>query len=258
MSNFIELSEFDASQVHVTHRVLASGKTVINVSYGPMRKALSFVTPPGITFYPKINGDGNYREGAQFGPSTRDKAQYTLDLTCADIADHENLAMKHFQEHIIEAIDDAVLNYVHANQTQLLGRRNLNKEEVKMLQIRSSRTRIDKMTGLEGPRSMNLGCKKFFWDQVGNHRERDVNVCDRAGMRIEANVLPGDVVACTTHVDMVYSGVGGDKFGCHWHLGDVAIICQGHKLGQSSQMNAFSQQNYSELPYSADFEFACA
>lgn len=252
--NFVNIADFDVSQVHVTHRVLASGKTVISVSYGPMHQALSFVTPPAVSFYPKLNGDGNYREGAQFGPVSREKAQYTLDLTCADIGQFENKDMKQFQSEVIEAIDDAVLTYVHANQTQLLGRRNLNKEEVKMLQIRSSRTRIDKMTGIEGPRAMNLSCKKFFWDQVGNSREREINICDRLGQRIEAQILPGDVLAATTHLDMVYSGVGGDKFGCHWHLGDVAVICQAHKLGQSAQLNAFSQQNYSELPYSAEFE----
>ena len=251
--NFINITEFDINQVHVAHRTLASGKTVINVRYGEMHKALSFVTPPAVTFYPRINGDGNYREGAQFGPASRDKAQYTLDLTCANIGEHENTAMIDFQDNIISAVDDAVLTYVHANQTQLLGRRNLNREEVKMLQIRSSRTKIDKMTDMEGPKSVNLSSKKFYWDQVGNHREREINVSDRSGNRVDANLLPGDVVAATTHLDMVYNGVGGDKFGCHWSLGDVAVICQAHKLGQSSHVNAFCSQNYESLPYSTEF-----
>ena len=107
--NFINITEFDINQVHVAHRTLASGKTVINVRYGEMHKALSFVTPPAVTFYPRINGDGNYREGAQFGPASRDKAQYTLDLTCANIGEHENTAMFDFQDNIISAVDDAVL-----------------------------------------------------------------------------------------------------------------------------------------------------
>eukprot|EP00961_Rhodomonas_salina_P085362 1146446-Rhodomonas_salina.1 len=67
----------------------------------------------------------------------------------------------------MSAIDDKLLDFVFQNQLKVLGRKNLSKEEVKMLQIRSVRPKYDKMTGTLNGHTINLTTSKYAWDGMG-------------------------------------------------------------------------------------------
>ena len=69
--------------------------------------------------------------------------------------------------------------------------------------------------------------------------------------------LPSDVVSVTMHLDNVYTGVGGDKFGAHWCLEDVAVICQHHQLGGAVEVNAFRDAQVNKWEFSSEYD-SCA
>jgi len=70
--------------------------------------------------------------------------------------------------------------------------------------------------------------------------ERKITICDCKGSALpEGVVTPGDVVCATIYLNQIYTGVGGDKFGCHWGFQDVAVVCQRSKLEQPTEVPAF-------------------
>ena len=144
-----------------------------------------------------------------------------------------------------------LLDYVHNNQLKILGRKNLTREEVKMLQIRSVRPKYDKMSGALIGHSWQTTTSKYTWDGMGGKIARSVNVCDKEGVVVpNGTVAPGDVVAATAYVNQVYTGVGGDKFGIHWSFEDVSVVCQRAKLEIRSSVPVFGATTYEfGLPY---------
>ena len=165
--SYLNIEDFKPDDVHVY--VKSNGtKDRIMVTYGPALRSLAFVTPPSKTNYPRVTGDGDYREGSQYGPQSKDKARFTIDLNVP--VDGEDASVSNFFNNVITAVDDAVLDFMYHNQLKFLGRKNLTKEEVKMLQIRSVKQNLDKDTGELGAPFINLTCRKFYYDQVGNLR----------------------------------------------------------------------------------------
>ena len=251
-NSYLKPESFDKAHIHVLHRIQGN-KERICVYYGEGMRSLAFVTPPATTFYPRLDGDGDYREGSQFGPQSKDKARFTIDINgTGDFqytsAESDGDAVQQFMYNVIDAIDEAVLDFMFHNQLKFLGRKNLTKEEVKMLQIRSVKQNVNKDTGELGAPFVNMTARKFYYDQVGNLRERQITICDFNGDVIEGGVVkPEHVVSCTMHLANVYTGVGGDKFGIHWQLEEVAIICQAHNKRQKTRVDAFT--HCSEFDY---------
>ena len=115
-----------------------------------------------------------------------------------------------------------------------------------MLQIRTIRTKYDKITGALNGHALNLSVDKFAWDGMGGKYQRDITICDHEGKSlVNANVSPGDVVAATMYANRVYTGMAGDKFGIHWAFQDVSIVCQRGKLDQKTEVNAFVGADWS-------------
>ena len=240
-NSYLKPESFDPAHIHVVHRIQGNRERIF-VYYGEGMRSLAFVTPPAVTFYPRLDGDGDYREGSQFGPQTKDKARFTIDINgTGDSGD----SVQQFMYNVIDAIDDALLDYMFHNQLKFLGRKNLTKDEVKMLQIRSVKRTLNKDTGDLGAPFVNMTSRKYYYDQVGNYRERQITICDFNGDVIEGGVVkPDDVVSCTTHLANVYTGVGGDKFGIQWQLEEVAIICQAHNKRQKTRVEAFQSSEF--------------
>jgi hypothetical protein len=227
----------DAQQVCFAMGQDRNGKPVVAIVYGELACDVALVTPACVTNWPRCTGDGNF--GTMWGPTDITKTKFTLDLNDASINSVENVLFSDLST-LLTAIDDKLLDFVFANQLKLLGRKNLSRDEVKMLQIRTVRQKIDKVTGHNNGRTLQLSAAKYVWDGMGRKMVKPVNICDRAGQVLSGGtVSPGDVVAATMYANMVYTGVGGDKFGIHWSFDAVSIICQRSKLEQDTEVSAF-------------------
>jgi len=250
--NFQHWAEYQPEEVTFAI-VERNGRPTVILHYGGSAKALALVTPPAVTNWPRVTGDGDF--GTMFGPAEVTKAKFTLDLADAEINGEKNKYFDAFRS-FIEHVDDRLLDFVQANQLRLLGRKNLNRDEVKMLQIRTVRPKYDKATGLLSGHSMQLSVRKFGFDGMGGTREHKINVCDKDGQVVaDGSVRPGDVVAATAYVNQVYTGVGGDKFGIHWSFEDVQVLCQRNSMAPKSAIPNFGMappyefaQPYAQFP----------
>ena len=246
--HFIPFMILDATEIQFTMGSDRTGKTVVAMTYGAAGGEVAVITAPAVTMWPRCTGDGNF--GTMWGPQDVTKAKFTLDLTDNCINESANGEFEAFKAKV-ETIDDALLDYVTANQLKILGRKNLSRDEVKMLQIRSVRPKFDKMSGALTGHSLNMSTSKFAWDGFGGKYARKVTICDHKGVAIpNGQICPGDVVAATAYANQVYTGVGGDKFGIHWSFEDVAVICQRTRLAQKTEVSCFSELEYNfAMPY---------
>lgn len=242
MMNYIPYSTLDADAITFGLGSDRNGKPTISACYGETGAALACVTPAAVTNWPRVTGDGNF--GTMWGPSDIQKAKFTLDLTDSPINESQtNDRFKEFSE-ILERIDDKLLDFVTANQLKILGRKNLTRDEVKMLQIRSVRPKYDKSSGALQGYSLMMSASKYPYGPQGKYA-RVINICDHNGHVLHnGNVQPGDVVAVTMYANQIYCGVGGDKFGIHWSFEDVQVICQRAKLAQKTFVPGFQHCVY--------------
>ena len=256
MKHFYPCNNIDVEQLQFALGVDRNGKPLVSMTYGPQRGELAMVSTPAVTMWPRCSGDGNF--GTMWGPTDPMKAKYTIDLNDMPIQDTENVHFKEFMA-VMEQVDDKLLDFVTENQLKILGRKNLNREEVKMLQIRSVRPKYDKITGALNGHSINLSTAKYKWDGVGGKYATQITVCDVDGKAVKNGVVAaGDVVAVTMYSNQVYNGVGGDKFGIHWAFQEVQVVCQRTHLESKSEVSAFHGGDYafgrayvsSELPAS--------
>ena len=222
--HYIAFESLNVQDVNLAVGADRQGRTSISMTYGPANGDVAMVTCPAVTMWPRCTGDGNF--GTMWGPTDVTKAKFTLDITDGAINDQENELFKKFMAKL-EELDDLLLDFVTENQLKILGRKNLSKEEVKMLQIRSIRPKYDKLTGALTGHSINLSTAKYAWDGMGGKYARRITVCDHEGATLpNGQVCPGDIIAATIYANQVYTGVGGDKFGIHWSFSDVSVICQ--------------------------------
>lgn len=219
------------------------GKPTITMMTGASSPVdVAFLSPACVTNWPRCTGDGNF--GTMWGPADIQKAKFSLDLTDAAINGEENPHFAPFAA-LLEQVDDKLLDFVHNNQLKVLGRKNLAREEVKMLQIRTVRPKYDKGSGVLVGHSVQMSTGKYAWDGMGGKFARTINVCDHTGAVVPGgNVAPGDVVAATCYANQVYTGVGGDKFGIHWSFEDVSVVCQRAKLEVRTSVPIFATATY--------------
>lgn len=241
--NFLQLSSITPEDLTFSMGADKHGKPSISMHLGPNASEVAFVSPACVTHWPRCTGDGNF--GTMWGPTDISKAKFSLDLTDATINEQSNSGFEQMSR-TLEAVDEKLLDFVYNNQLRILGRKNLSRDECKMLQIRTIRAKYDKQSGVLIGHSVQLSTSKYTWDGMGGKFERKINICDHTGAVIpNGTVAPGDVVAATMYAGQVYSGVGGDKFGIQWCFDDVSVICQRSKLEMKSSVPVFGAQNYS-------------
>ena len=246
---YMQLSAVKPEEIMFSFGSDRHGKCSISMHLGATAADIAFVTPACITHWPRVTGDGNF--GTMWGPTDISKAKFSLDLCDQSINNEQNVGFQKLHE-VLEAIDDKLLDFVYENQLKILGRKNLSREECKMLQIRTIRAKYDKCSGMLSGHSVQLTAAKFSWDGMGGKLEKKINVCDHTGNVIRGGtVSPGDVVAATMYASMVYTGVGGDKFGISWSFEDVSVICQRANLDSKSNVPAFTVHSY---PYACSYE----
>jgi hypothetical protein len=246
---YVNWTELQGKELQFALGTDRTGKPQISMFVGDNAAAVSCISPACVTNWPRVTGDGNF--GTMWGPTDIAKAKFTIDLTDAAINDNLNANFGSFSG-MIDTIDNALLRFVHSNQLKILGRKNLSMEEVRMLQIRSVRPKYDKISGALVGHSLQLSASKFAWDACGGKYARVINVCDHAGSVVtNGAVQPGDVVAATMFANQVYCGVGGDKFGVHWSMEDVQVVCQRSRLAQKTTVPVFGVNTYEyAMPYS--------
>ena len=137
---------------------------------------VSVLSPACVTNWPRVNGDGNY--GTMWGPSDPMKAKFTVDLTDAPINGTPNVNFACLAN-VMNAIDEKLLDFVHENQLKVLGRKNLSREELRMLQIATVRPKYDKLNGQLNGHSINLSASKYVWDGFGGRHARNITICDQ-------------------------------------------------------------------------------
>lgn len=251
MRTYISYQTFQPLEVQFTLGTDRQAKPTVGMHYNAEAADVGIVSPACVTNWPRVTGDGNF--GTMWGPAEITKAKFTLDLTDSHINGVVNDKWDAFAE-MMNSIDDRLLDFVQSNQLKILGRKNLSRDEVKMLQIRTVRPKYDKQTGALTGHSLQLSASKFAWDGVGGRYPRTINICDKDNMVLpDGKVNPGDVVAATIYVNQVYTGVGGDKFGIHWSFEDVQVVCQRSSLAPRTDVPAFGCASYDfAKPYTAD------
>jgi hypothetical protein len=217
--SFTPWTSFKPEDVGFTLGQDRAGKPTVN-AIAPV----AIVTPAASTNWPRVNGQGNY--GTMFGPSDPTRAKFTLDLTDSPINHNANDGFDAFMQKL-NILDDKLLNFVHSNQLRILSRKNLTLEEVKMLQIRSTRPKYDKATGNLQGYSLSLSAPTYQWNGMGSKVAATMPVVDYEGkVIVNGTVNPGDIVAATAFINQIYTNVGGDKFGIHWSFTSVQILMQ--------------------------------
>lgn len=243
MKHFYKHTDLNPSEIAFSLGADRNGKANVSMVYQPAGGDVAMVSAPAITLWPRVSGDGNF--GTMWGPADVTKAKFTLDLNDTRINDLPNDEFAAFMVKM-EEIDDKLLDFVTEHQLKILGRKNLSRDEVKMLQIRTVRAKYDKHSGVLNGHAMNLSTSKFAWDGMGGKFARTITVCDHKGVAIpQGQVAPGDVVAATIYANQVYTGVGGDKFGIHWGFQDVSVVCQRASLEQKTEVSAFMDTEWS-------------
>ena len=248
MKNFVNYQNLAADEISFTLGTDRNGKSTVQMFIGSEAAEVALVSPACVTNWPRVTGDGNF--GTKWGPADIHKAKFTLDLTDSPINGAANTCFDKFAT-LMSAVDDRLLDFVQMNQLKILGRKNLSREEIKMLQIRSVRPKYDKATGALAGHSVQMSAPKFAWDGCGGKYARVINVCDHEGAVLpNGTVQPGDVVAVTVFANQVYTGVGGDKFGIHWSFEDVQVVCQRSRLAQKTSVPSFQTNTYEfAMPY---------
>lgn len=240
--SYVQWKDFDTSNVTFSLGQDRNGKAAISMLVQPNFTEVAFVSPACVTNWPRVTGDGNF--GTMWGPTDVTKAKFSLDLTDASINGTTNEDFQAFAE-MMTRIDEKLLEFVKDNQLRILGRKNLSRDEVKMLQIRSIRAKYDKLSGALIGHNVQMTTSKFAYDGMGGTFPRKINICDKKGQVIpNGNVAPGDVVAATCYANQVYTGVGGDKFGIHWSFEDISVVCQRSKLEVKVSVPVFAAQDY--------------
>lgn len=254
--NFVTLQLVNSEELIFSLGSDKHGKSTLSMHIGVNSSDVAFVSPACVTHWPRCTGDGNF--GTMWGPTEITKAKFSLDLTDAPISEATNPGFS-LMAKLLTDIDDKLLDFVFQNQLKILGRKNLSRDEIKMLQIRTVRPKYDKNSGALIGNSVQLSTPKYTWDGMGGRFERRVNICDHTGAVIaNGSVSPGDVVAATVYAAQIYTGVGGDKFGIQWSFDDVSVICQRSKLDHKENVPIFGSQTYTfaqayvEQPPSSD------
>jgi hypothetical protein len=220
----IDVSAFDADLVNVevvhTKPASAAGKakTSVRISYGPARRSIALVTPPCVVDWPMLHGDGDF--GSKYGPPELDKAQYKVDVTDQGHAHEDREAIaKYFG--VLRAIDDKLVAFVHLNQRELLGTRDLSEEGIRAKLNASAKDKYDTQDVLQFTKQ-TLATRKFDW----KGRIVELHIVDAQREAYAKPIEQGDVCIVAAQIDYVYF-IPQQGFGVKWGIVELMRLCAG-------------------------------
>eukprot|EP00966_Prymnesium_polylepis_P180807 4187660-Prymnesium_polylepis.2 len=76
---FMRAADMRADDMRFALGVDRAGKATVVLTRGPNCAEVAMVTPPAVTMWPRVTGDGNF--GTMWGPTDITKATFTQDLT---------------------------------------------------------------------------------------------------------------------------------------------------------------------------------
>ena len=229
---YLNLSEFNAELINCDitftkpQKPGDKARTVVKLSYGPSRKALAFVTPACVVDWPRLEGDGNF--GTKFGPTEIDKAAYTVGLTDKTLQSGENAPMKQYFE-VLHAIDAKLIEFVHANQKELLNSRGLTLLEVGAKLSPAVKPRYEDDVLIYN--RQNLSTRKFGY--LG--QERTLRIVDAARATVTIPVGHEDVCLVASQLDMVFMGLMGSLYGCKYSVAEVMLLKRAERVAQPGE-----------------------
>ena len=221
--SFIDIATFDTALVHcetVYSKAQQPGekpKPRVKISYGPSRRSLAFISPPTVVDWPRLHGDGNF--GTKFGPTDVDKAQFTVALTDKPLP-ATGVAETGPLFDVLEAVDAALVAFVHANQKEFLSTLKLSPAEVKGKMNATVKSKFDDTDTL-AYRRVNLATRKFDW----KGQERTLRIVDAKRAPVTDDIVEhDDICMIALQLDCVYTGLMGAMFGCKWNVCEVMLV----------------------------------
>jgi hypothetical protein len=224
----IDIATFDKDLLvcEMVHTKTSAGaaKTSVRISYGPTRRFICFVSPPSAIDWPMLHGDGDY--GSKFRPDQVDKAQYKCDITdqLHERADPEALA-KYFG--VLRAVDAKLVTFVHHNQRELLGTRDLSLEGIRAKLNASAKPKYDAQDVFLYTKH-TLAQRKFDWK--GN--ELKLRIVDARRNVYAEPIVHGDICIAAAAVDYVYF-IPQQGFGIKWGVMELMRLCAGTGSGHN-------------------------
>ena len=189
---------------------------------------VSFLTPAAKTNWPMIGPDGNL--STKYGPTDPMNAKYIIDICSTPVSRSDTFSA---YKSLMDTIDDKLLDFFLLHQTALLGRKNLTKAELKLLQVPSVKEKYDKSNG-----DFLYYAQTFSTKINSKGTTRTINVFDNNGKLTNDSVNSGDVISAAVSSNMVY--IMGDKFGIHWTFSDVCIIAKAESMRSTQAQAAFA------------------
>ena len=217
--SYIELDAFDPSQIRceVVHSKNSKPgekpKLNVRLTYGPARRAIAFVTPPCVVDWPKLDGDGNF--GSKYGPDSAEKASYTVGLSDKPV-DGEQTMAKYFDA--LRAIDSILVEFAYFNQKELLGTRDMSRDEVRGKLNPTVKPKYDEDVLV--CHRQNLSTRKYTW----TGEARTLRIVDCSRQPLSAPVRHEDVCMLAVQLDTVYTGLVGSMYGCKWQVNEVMLL----------------------------------
>lgn len=230
--SFISLETFEPQQLHCeivyakSQNPAEKPKPRIKMTYGPTRRAISFITAPVVVDWPYLHGDGNF--GTKFGPPDVDKAQFIVGLTDKPL---RGSAPSPRLFEVLEQIDASLIAFVHNYQKEFLNSRDLSLAEVKGKMSLTVKSKFDENDTLSYKR-VNLATRKFDW----KGEEHPIRIVDCKRQVLEAPICHQDICMVAMQLDCVYTGLMGSMFGCKWNVCEAMLVARAPPMGASSSM----------------------
>ena len=220
--SFIPLSAFDPALLHCElayskpQNPTDKPKPRIKMTYGPTRRALSFITAAIVVDWPYLHGDGNY--GTKFGPPDVDKAQFIVGLTDKPLPATGNTEAGPLFT-ALEQIDTALVAFAHKHQKEFLNSRDLSLAEIKGKMCHTVKSKFDE-NDVPSYRRVNLATRKFDW----KGEEHPIRVVDCKRQVLEAPIRHQDICMVALQLDCVYTI--SSMFGCKWNVCEAMLVAR--------------------------------
>jgi hypothetical protein len=106
-----------------------------------------------------LHGDGDF--GSKYGATDVDKAQYKVDVKSQGHGHEDRAAISKYFD-VLRAIDSKLVDFVHYNQRELLGTRELSLEAIRGKLNASAKDKYDTQDVLQFTKQ-TVATRKFDW-----------------------------------------------------------------------------------------------